>query len=112
MEIYQYWNKTLWNIYRQGLSQDLETECPKLAKNVFNFLGIWFFRVDHNTQIIINDKHLLIEYTILSICNVMIRLTWELYGQAKNTIKHITNISCLLVQLKMKYTSEKVGYRI
>ena len=33
----------------QGLSQDLETGCPKLA--IVKFLGIQIFKGDHNTLI-------------------------------------------------------------
>ena len=35
---------------KQGLSQDLETGCPKLA--IVKFLGVLFFKVDHNILIL------------------------------------------------------------
>ena len=41
----------------QGLSQDLETGCPKLA--IVKFLGVQTFKGDHNIYTDFNHKHVL-----------------------------------------------------
>ena len=43
---------------RQGLSQDLETRCLKLA--IVKILGVQMFKGDHNIYSYFNHKHVLI----------------------------------------------------
>ena len=63
--------KTLGYLYPrlQGLSQDLETGCPKFV--IAKFLGILFFKGDHNILVTTINMYLIIEirHNILRQCH-------------------------------------------
>ena len=44
--ISSYWSEDVIGMHEQGLSQDLETGCLKLA--IVNFMGVQMFKDDHN----------------------------------------------------------------